>query len=115
MKTAAFFFPSLYEGFGRPPLEAAVAGAPLVVSDIPVHREALAPVKSGVTWVKPKDLKGWADAFSKAQCRSLMPIFDDNRHRVLETYSLEQMGSRSHRLYCRALGLDTEKGPNHET
>ncbi len=36
-----FYFPSLYEGFGRPPVEAALAGAPMVVvSDIPVHHEA---------------------------------------------------------------------------
>jgi glycosyltransferase involved in cell wall biosynthesis len=35
----AFVFPSRYEGFGMPPLEAACLGAPLVVSDIPPVRE----------------------------------------------------------------------------
>jgi glycosyltransferase involved in cell wall biosynthesis len=34
-----FVFPSTYEGFGLPPLEAAVHGAPVVVSDIDVMRE----------------------------------------------------------------------------
>jgi len=34
-----FIFPSTYEGFGLPPLEAAVHGAPVVVSDIDVMRE----------------------------------------------------------------------------
>lgn len=34
-----FVFPSLSEGFGLPPLEALACGAPLVVSDIPPHRE----------------------------------------------------------------------------
>lgn len=34
-----FVFPSLYEGFGLPPLEAMAAGTPAVVSDIPVIRE----------------------------------------------------------------------------
>ena len=35
----AFIFPSLYEGFGIPPLEAMSCGAPVIVSDIPVMRE----------------------------------------------------------------------------
>lgn len=36
-----FFFPSLLEGFGLPPLEAMACGTPAVVSDIPVLREVL--------------------------------------------------------------------------
>jgi glycosyltransferase involved in cell wall biosynthesis len=35
----AFLFPSFYEGFGIPPLEAMSVGAPLIVSDIPVMHE----------------------------------------------------------------------------
>ncbi len=36
---SAFVFPSLYEGFGIPLLEALCAGIPTFASDIPVHRE----------------------------------------------------------------------------
>jgi len=36
-----FFFPSLLEGFGFPPLEAMACGTPVLVSDIPVLRETL--------------------------------------------------------------------------
>jgi glycosyltransferase involved in cell wall biosynthesis len=35
----AFLFPTLYEGFGLPPLEALSVGAQIIVSDIPVMRE----------------------------------------------------------------------------
>jgi len=38
---SALVFPSIYEGFGLPPLEALACGTPVVVSDIPVHREVL--------------------------------------------------------------------------
>lgn len=39
----AFVFPSLYEGFGIPPLEAAACGTPVIASDHPALREALGP------------------------------------------------------------------------
>lgn len=35
----AFIFPSFYEGFGMPPLEAMACGIPVIVSDIPPLRE----------------------------------------------------------------------------
>ncbi|OGI01306.1 MAG: hypothetical protein A2Y25_00920 [Candidatus Melainabacteria bacterium GWF2_37_15] len=37
-----YVFPSLYEGFGIPILEAQVSGLPVIVSDIPVFREVAA-------------------------------------------------------------------------
>jgi glycosyltransferase involved in cell wall biosynthesis len=36
-----FVFPSFYEGFGYPPLEALVCGCPVITSNIPVLREIL--------------------------------------------------------------------------
>ena len=45
---AALAYPSRYEGFGLPPLEALACGRPVVVSDLPVLREVLGPHASYV-------------------------------------------------------------------
>lgn len=55
-------FPSLLEGFGFPPLEALVAGVPVIASDIPVHRETM----GGITpLVDPQAVEAWADAVAR--------------------------------------------------
>ncbi len=38
----AFIYPSLYEGFGLPPLEAMACGAPVIASDVAAFQETLA-------------------------------------------------------------------------
>lgn len=42
---AVFVYPSLFEGFGIPPLEALACGCPVAVSDIPVLHETCEPYK----------------------------------------------------------------------
>jgi glycosyltransferase involved in cell wall biosynthesis len=39
-RTACLVFPSLYEGFGQPPLEAMASGAPVAASNVPAVAEA---------------------------------------------------------------------------
>jgi glycosyltransferase involved in cell wall biosynthesis len=46
-----FVYPSVYEGFGLPPLEAMGCGAPVIASDIPSISEA---VDSAALLVKPE-------------------------------------------------------------
>lgn len=58
----AFLFPSWYEGFGVPPLEAAACGAPLIVSDIGAHREVLG---DAALFVAPGEPEGWGKALSR--------------------------------------------------
>lgn len=55
----AFAFPSWYEGFGVPPLEAAACGAPLIVSDIAAHREVFG---DAAVFVAPGEPESWAKA-----------------------------------------------------
>jgi glycosyltransferase involved in cell wall biosynthesis len=58
-------YPSLYEGFGLPPLEALAAGVPVVASDIPTSREVLSGAGPGVTLVPVRDADALAEAIGK--------------------------------------------------
>jgi glycosyltransferase involved in cell wall biosynthesis len=55
---ALFVFPSIYEGFGVPPLEAMCCGTPVVASGIAAHREVLA---DAALLVDPSDPRAIAE------------------------------------------------------
>ncbi|HVS67846.1 MAG TPA: glycosyltransferase family 1 protein [Mycobacteriales bacterium] len=52
-------YPSRYEGFGLPPLEAMACGTPAVASDIPALRES---TDGAVRLVAPGDVARWSEA-----------------------------------------------------
>lgn len=56
---SVFLFPSLVEGYGIPPLEAMVAGTPVVASAIPVMAEVC---EDAALLVSPFDADAWARA-----------------------------------------------------
>ena len=56
-----FVYPSLYEGFGLPPLEAMACGAPVIASRIPTHMETL---EDAVLFVDPTDATDLATALA---------------------------------------------------
>jgi alpha-1,3-rhamnosyl/mannosyltransferase len=60
----AAVFPSIYEGFHLPPLDAMSVGCPVIASDIPVHREVLG---AGAVFVPPADAGAWAAAIRSLQ------------------------------------------------
>lgn len=71
MNTAtAFCFPSWYEGFGIPLVEAMSCGAPLMISDIPVHHEVAG---EAAVFISPKEPESWA--------KQMAHLVDDSRVR----------------------------------
>lgn len=62
-RARALVFPSLAEGFGLPPLEAAARGLPVLCSDLPVLREVL---QDYPVYLRPQDVYAWTKAISAA-------------------------------------------------
>jgi glycosyltransferase involved in cell wall biosynthesis len=58
---AGFVYPSVYEGFGLPPLEAMACGCPVAVSDIPAHREVCGSQAIYFDPFNPEDLSNRLD------------------------------------------------------
>ena len=76
----AFIQPSLYEGFGIPPLEAMSVGADCIVSDIPVFREIY---ENAVWYMDPND-------YENIDLDRIMAQSKDDNAVILEKYSWEK-------------------------
>jgi glycosyltransferase involved in cell wall biosynthesis len=64
--TDLFVFPSIWETFGLAAAEAAMAGMPMVVADLPVLREVLnAGGGEPVTFVAPRNVEEWISAIGR--------------------------------------------------
>jgi glycosyltransferase involved in cell wall biosynthesis len=57
-----FCFPSIYEGFGIPPLEAMQCGTPVLAADIPAIREVCG---EAAKFIPPKNVDAWKVALAK--------------------------------------------------
>ena len=70
-----FVFPSIWETFGLAAAEAAMAGMPMVVADLPVLREVLhADGSEPVTFVAPQNVEGWIAAIGRALAAPPAPL-----------------------------------------
>jgi glycosyltransferase involved in cell wall biosynthesis len=97
-----FAFPSLYEGFGLPPLEAMASGVPVIVSD----RASLPEVVGGAgETMNPEDPEDTA-------ARLLALLEDSDRRRAMTVRGLERAATFSwqgcaevtYAIYCSVLG-----------
>ena len=86
-----FVFPSTWETFGLAAAEAAMAGMPMVVADLPVLREVLhANGGEPVAFVAPHDLEGWISAIGAALARPA-PRTAEFARSIRRKYSRQRM------------------------
>lgn len=92
----AFFFPSFYEGVGVPPMEAALAGAPVICSNIPSLRELLDDV---AFLIEPEDIDTWKKTFISASKDSewLQKLSSGNAN--LSSISYSKTASETYDVY----------------
>ena len=101
-----FVFPSLYEGFGLPPLEAMANGTPVVTSKISSLPEVVG--EAAVT-VDPYNVDEIAEAIKStlADPELRARLIERGRKRA-ERFSWETAATEIHAVYMRALGLAPE-------
>jgi len=101
---SGFYFPSLYEGFGRPPLEAALLGAAIIASNIPAHEEGLSIFATHEkTLLSPIDQDAWAKAFHQAQNKKLPYPPKDAKEKIFVAYSSETLAKTMDKAYREIL------------
>lgn len=76
-KATVFVYPSRYEGFGLPPLEALACGTPVVVADHPVSHEVLSEHAEYFSW---NDVVGLKSAIKRAARRDKELCKQDYEH-----------------------------------
>jgi glycosyltransferase involved in cell wall biosynthesis len=97
-----FVSPSFYEGFGMPPVEAMRCGVPVVVSDIPAHREVEG---DAAVFVDPRSVESIADGMYRVLDDARFAA--DLRERSLQRgaqFTIARMADEMLRVYKAILG-----------
>jgi glycosyltransferase involved in cell wall biosynthesis len=98
---AAFVFPSLYEGFGLPVLEAMAWGTPVIASDTSSLPEVVGD--AGLI-VDPLDVAGLADAMARvAEDRSLADRLVANGRRQAARFSWDRCAAAVEKAFAEAV------------
>lgn len=92
-----YVFPSLYEGFGLPPLEAMAKGTPVVSSNHPCMQEIY---EDAAFYVDARDSQKLADGILKVlNDQALRNELIDKGYRQIEKYSWEKMARETLDVY----------------
>ncbi|MDW8183939.1 MAG: glycosyltransferase family 1 protein [Anaerolineae bacterium] len=95
-----FVFPSLWEGFGLPVLEAMACGVPVACSDIPALREVAG---EAARFFDPRDVEGMARAIEEAWDRAEDPAWRARCRTQAARFSWEETARRTLEGYRRAM------------
>lgn len=94
----ALVFPSLWEGFGLPVLEAAAAGVPLVLSDIPAFHEVAA---AAALYFDPCDPSALAAALDRLRDTATVAAHREQARQLAGRYSWDDCADRHAAIYRR--------------
>jgi glycosyltransferase involved in cell wall biosynthesis len=98
---AVFVFPSLYEGFGLPPLEAMASGAPVITSNVSSLPEV---VGDAALLIDPYDPEAIADAMRRVfSDEALRQQLKERGHIRARHFSWDRSVRRVHEIYQEVL------------
>ncbi len=92
-----FIYPSLYEGFGLPPLEAMASGIPVIASDIPPLKEILGDAAFFIDPYDPKNIaEGLRNVLENMQLRGYLIKKGFNKSKG---YSWQEVAKKTIKVY----------------
>ncbi|MFD2090353.1 glycosyltransferase family 4 protein [Blastococcus deserti] len=100
---AALVYPSLYEGFGLPPLEAFACGVPVVASDLPVTREVVGDDPELSRLVPLGDVDALVDALEQQVTGTEAPDVAARRRRRAAGFTWAATADRTREAYRRVV------------
>lgn len=99
----AFVFPTFYEGFGLPPLEAQSCGTPVVCSNVASVPEIVGD--AGV-YFDPKDARDMAEKIKRVLTdEKLRAELSEKGFKNLERFSWKKMAEKTYQVYREAAGM----------
>ncbi len=97
---AAFLYPSIYEGFGMPIVEALACGAPVICSGVGAMVEAAADLAHTLD---PFDVEAWAQEMQKVvECGMKRGPTERERQHLIEKFSWERAAQQTLAMYAAA-------------